>query len=59
LIKSLTKMSKSIKKKNNNVDRSLYHLDLVKIIAKYELQKQGIECDKFLMDNGFEDQNTT
>jgi hypothetical protein len=59
LIKYLTKMSKSIQKKNKNVDRSLYHHGLVKIIVKSELQKQGIEWDKFLMDNGFEDQNTT
>jgi len=59
LLKYLTKMSKAIQKQTKNVERYLYHHGFVKIIVRFELQKQGIEWDEFLMNNGFEDQNTT
>ena len=54
LLKSLRKMSNTIYKQQINVDKSLYHHGLTQIIVKRELHKLGIEWNKFLPENGFE-----
>jgi hypothetical protein len=54
LLHSLTKMSRAIQKKTKNMDRSLYHHGLIKMIIKHELMKQGMVWSEFLVANGFE-----
>jgi hypothetical protein len=51
----LTKMAKSIQRQTKNVERSLYHHGLIKLVVKHELSKKGIGWSEFLASNGFED----
>ena len=38
----LTKMAKSIQRQTKNVERSLYHHGLIKLVVKHEISKKGI-----------------
>jgi hypothetical protein len=55
LFNNNTKMSKSIQRESKNVERSLYHHDLIKLDVKHELSKKDIGWLEFLENNGFED----
>jgi len=54
LLHSLTKMSIAIQKQTKNIERSLYHHGLIKMIVKHELMKKGMGWSKFLVANEFE-----
>ena len=54
LLQILSKMAKDVLKQENNIEKILYHYGFIKIIIKYELQKQDLSWQQFVVGNGFE-----
>lgn len=47
-------MPKGIQRKTRNLEISLYHHELIKIIITHELEKKGVVWPEFLATNGFD-----
>jgi hypothetical protein len=47
-------MAKGVQKHEKDMKKSLYHHGLIKMIITYELQKQNLSWQQFLIDNEFE-----
>ena len=56
LLQSLSKMAKAVQKRAEDKLTSLFHCGLIKIIITYELQKQNLTWQEFLIHNQFEEQ---
>jgi hypothetical protein len=54
LLQSLSKMAKAVQKQGRNTEKSLYHCGFIKMIIIYELQKQNLTWQQFIIENGFE-----
>ena len=47
-------MAKAVQKQGRNTEKSLYHCGFIKMIIIYELQKQNLTWQQFIIENGFE-----
>ena len=52
-------MASGIEKNPMNLERSLYHLDLVKLIVMEKLRSQNETWENFLVQNGLQDEPIT
>jgi len=57
LLQSISKMAKGVQKQEKDMEKSLYHHGLIKMIITHEFRKQSLSWKQVLIDSGFETMN--